>query len=100
MHRARQIDSLSMDYDWYYPRIRFVRVPRTDVVLLGEFEEISRRLATRAAEKAGHVLEEEDAYIFMPVHELQLKNIKSKFRNVEVLGPDIFLVVMAQSSLR
>jgi hypothetical protein len=70
------------------------------LVLLAEFEQISRRLATRAAEKAGRVLDGEETFIFMPVHELQLENIKSKFRNVEVLGPEIALAVRAQSSLR
>lgn len=100
MHRARQLDCLPLDYDWYHPRIRFVGVPRADLTILGIFEQISRQLVTRAAEKAGHVLELEDGWIFMPVHELQLENIKSKFRNVKVLGSDISLAVMAQSGLR
>ena len=36
----------------------------------------------------------------MPVHELQIPNIASKFRDAEILHPDISLQALAQPSIR
>ncbi|CAA7267094.1 unnamed protein product [Cyclocybe aegerita] len=100
MHRARMLASSPQDYDWYRPRIRFVRVPRSDIDALGNFVELSKLLVARAFEKAGHTLDQDDAFIHVPVHELQIENILTRFRNVEVLDPTIFLPALAQSSIR
>jgi len=100
MHRARMISTCSLDYDWYHPRIRFVRVPRAKLAVLGQFENIGKDLAKKALERAGRTVPEDDAFIYMPVHELQVENIHSKFNDVEVLDIDVYLPSLAQSSIR
>ncbi|KAF8149828.1 IucC family-domain-containing protein [Crassisporium funariophilum] len=100
MHRARMLSSGSLDYDWYHPRIRFVQVPRSKLDLRGRFEEISHHLATTAAQKAGRTLQNNGNYIYMPVHELQIENVTSKFKDAEVLSQDISVSASAQSSIR
>lgn len=101
MHRARMLHfSISPNYDWYHPRIRFVRVPRSSLDLLGPFEQTIRRLAEQAADACGRVLPSDESRVLMPVHELQIENIISKFNDVEVLHPDISVEALAQSSIR
>lgn len=90
----------SLDYDWYHPRIRFVRVPSQSLDVLGQFRRISNEMATKAATKAGQSSLIDNDYIYMPVHELQIVNITSKFQDVGVLDEDIFLPALAQSSIR
>jgi hypothetical protein len=94
------LPSSVLDYDWYHPRIRFVRVPRTSLDLLGPFESTMRALAEEAAEKSGRHLPDDPSSVLMPVHELQVPNIASKFHDVEILHPDISLQAFAQSSIR
>lgn len=101
MHRARVFNEISLEYDWYHPRIRFVRVPRADVHLRGQFEEISKGLVAWAAKNTSSSLDVEDtAFVYIPVHELQVENIKSRFGNVELLNPEISLPAQAQASIR
>ena len=100
MHRARLLPSGALDYDWYHPRIRFVHVPRASLDILGPFESKMRVLAGKAAEKSGRQLPEHPSFVFMPVHELQISNIASKFHDAEILHPDISLQALAQSSIR
>lgn len=101
MHRARVFNQISLEYDWYHPRVRFVRVPRTHVRFLGQFEKISKRLVALAAKNTSCPLDVEDtAFIYMPVHELQVENIKARFGNVELLDPEISLPAQAQASIR
>lgn len=100
MHRARMLSNCSLEYDWYHPRIRFVRVLKTKLAVLGQFEKIGKDLAKKASERTAHTLPEDDAFLYMPVHELQVENICSKFNDIEVLDPDIYLPSLAQSSIR
>jgi len=94
------LPSSVVNYDWYRPRIRFVRVPRTSLDILGPFESKMRALVGEAAEKSGRQLPDDPSFVFMPVHELQISNIASKFHDVEILHPDISLQALAQSSIR
>lgn len=94
------LPSSVLDYDWYHPRIRFVQVPRTSLDILGPFESVMRTLAGKAAEKSGRELPDDPSFVFMPVHELQISNIASKFHDAEILHPDISLQALAQSSIR
>jgi hypothetical protein len=99
MHRARMVNNGASDFDWYHPLIRFVRVPRSSVLLLGYMEEISLSLAQKAADYAGRCLPPTNGSVFLPVHELQVDNILTKFPDVEVLQ-DICVPGLAQSSIR
>lgn len=100
MHRARSLPSTVLDYDWYHPRIRFVRVPRDLVNVVGPFEASIRELAKSAAKRCGRWISDDPDLILMPVHELQIPNIVSKFPDVDVLHGDISLQAYAQSSIR
>lgn len=100
MHRARLYNSGRLEYNWYHPQIRFIGVPRVDLEVKGDFDRISRSLATIASENAGHVLEDDSAFIYMPVHELQLENIRSRMTNLNILDPKISFRGQAQSSIR
>ena len=100
MHRARMLPSSVVDYDWYHPRIRFVRVPRASLNIRGPFESTMRVLAGKAAEKSGRQLPDDPSFVFMPIHELQIPNIASKFHDVEILHPNISFQALAQSSIR
>lgn len=100
MHRARMFDSAPCDYDWYHPRIRFVRVPRSSLNILGDFEHTFRKLAELAAFRAGLPLPEDETSVFMPAHELQVENIIKRFKDVEVLPSAVYLPALAQSSIR
>lgn len=99
MHRARMVNNGPSDFDWYHPLIRFVRVPRSSVHLLGYMEDISLSLAQKAADYVGRCLPPMNASVFLPVHELQVDNILAKFPDVEVLQ-DICIPGLAQSSIR
>lgn len=103
MHRARTLPfDISTDHDWYHPQILFVRVPRGSLDILGTFESDIRRLAAQAAERAGKSLpvDKDNSYVLMPVHELQLSTILTKFKDVEILDPEIRVQALAQSSIR
>lgn len=100
MHRARLCNSDSLEYNWYHPQIRFIGVPRGDLEVKGDFDRISRGLAAKASENADHVFEDDAAFIYMPVHELQVENIRSRMTNLKILDPEISFHGQAQSSLR
>jgi len=59
-----------------------------------------RVLAGKAAEKSGRQLPDDPSFVFMPVHELQITNIVSKFHDVDILHPEISLQALAQCSIR
>jgi hypothetical protein len=100
MHRARMHPTCSFEYDWYHPRICFVRVPRFQLAVLGQFEKISKDLARKAVERTGRIFMADEAFLYMPVHELQVEHVRSKFEDAEILDPDIYLPSLAQSSIR
>ncbi|KAL0954600.1 hypothetical protein HGRIS_003560 [Hohenbuehelia grisea] len=100
MHRARSMTSVPSDYDWYHPKIRFVRVPQSMLSLSGPFEEYIPRLAQIAATNAGKQLLDVPETTLMPAHELQIPNLVEKFDGIEVLDDDIYVEALAQSSIR
>ncbi|KAF9484378.1 hypothetical protein BDN70DRAFT_903720 [Pholiota conissans] len=105
MHRARMLppnyaSENAMGYDWYRPRIRFIRVPISDLDVLGAFKEISEQLVAKAFDNAGRTLAKNEDYMYMPIHELQVKNVASKFAHIEIVDSEIYLPALAQSSIR
>lgn len=89
-----------LNYDWYNPHVRFVRVARSKLDILGSFECKTRKLAQVAAEKSGRRLLDDQSSVLMPVHELQIPNIRNKFPDVKILHRDIRIRGLAQSSIR
>ncbi|KAF8599149.1 hypothetical protein BDV93DRAFT_592260 [Ceratobasidium sp. AG-I] len=100
MHRARMIPSNVSGYDWYRPVIRFVRVARSNMRVLGPFEVEVQQLVEIAAKRSGTFVRNDPSTIIMPVHELQVPSIVTKFSGVEVLHPNISFRALAQSSIR
>ncbi|KAJ7183178.1 hypothetical protein C8R46DRAFT_1026947 [Mycena filopes] len=87
MHRARMCANAPSDYNWYRPKVHFVRLPIESLDTRGSFE-------------ASGTSNPDDipGTIFMPVHEMQLPTVLSKFQNVQVLEPTID--ALGQSSIR
>lgn len=96
MHRARSIFSIDSDYDWYHPKLRIARVLKKDLKVYGEFEHYIAQIAAAA----GLALPSTPDFVYVPVHELQVTNIMSRFSDVEVLGEGISIDAQAQSSIR
>ena len=100
MHRARTLPFEIAKYDWYRPRIRFAAVPRPLLDILGPFECIIRRLAEKIASKSNHSLPDGSLFVIVPIHELQIENIRARVPNLEILHHDVAVDALAQSSIR
>ncbi|KAJ6570144.1 IucC family-domain-containing protein [Mycena vulgaris] len=99
MHRARMCLNAPSDYDWYRPKICFVRVPSDRLDTQGPFQSLMRGLVTKAALTSGTPDPEDvPGTTFMPVHEMQLPTILAKFQGVEDL--DLKVDAFAQSAIR
>ncbi|KAJ7164011.1 IucC family-domain-containing protein [Mycena crocata] len=99
MHRARMSNYAPSDYNWYRPKIRFVRLPSASLDTRGPFDSMMRGLVTKAALSSGTANPEDiPGTIFMPVHEMQLPTVIAKFKDIEVLEPTID--ALGQSSIR
>ena len=96
MHRARSIFSIDSDYDWYHPRLRIARVPKKDLKVYGDFEHYIAQITSAI----GLTLPSTPEFVYVPVHELQVTNVISRFSDVEILGEDISIDALAQSSIR
>lgn len=101
MHRSRTLPyGTPENYDWYHPLIRFVVAPSSSITVAGPFEQQVRSLAEIAANKSGTRLLVDPGKVIMPVHELQVPNVLSKFKDVELLGPEVSIRALGQSSVR
>ncbi|KAJ7733428.1 IucC family-domain-containing protein [Mycena maculata] len=99
MHRARMSPEAPLGYNWYRPKIRFVRLPRASLDTRGPFDSIMRDLVAKAALVSGTENPEDvPGTIFMPVHEMQLSTVLARFENIEVLAPTVD--ALGQSSIR
>ena len=87
------------NYNWYLPKIRFVRIPSESLDIRGPFDSIMRDFVNKAALASGTKNPVNvPGTTFMPVHEMQLPTVVAKFKDVEVLEPTIG--VLGQSSIR
>ncbi|KAF5345677.1 hypothetical protein D9758_013059 [Tetrapyrgos nigripes] len=92
MHRTRMLPfNINPEYDWYHPVVRFVRVPRERFDVLGPFHDNIRRLVHSGNESKSMII---------PVHELQLSRIISRFPDVEVLPEETNIRADALASIR
>lgn len=99
MHRARMSAETRPGYNWYTPKIRFIRLPCQSLDKRGSFDNIVRDLVNKAALASGTEAPEDiPGTSIMPVHEMQLSTVLEKFEKVEVLEPAIG--ALAQSSIR
>ncbi|KAF9000709.1 IucC family-domain-containing protein [Cyathus striatus] len=101
MHRARMFPgTLPENFNWYRPQIRFIRVPRSSLDIIGPFEDLLRPLIEKAVSDSKHTFKWDKSTVIMPVHEVQVDNIIKQFKDVMPLPSEISVLALAQSSIR
>lgn len=86
--------------DLYHPRLRFVAVPRDNLQITYDFEDLVRPVVDAMFKKAGRDVQIQKNYVAVPVHEVQVTHIQDKFKEAEIYPEDISLDSFAQQSLR
>lgn len=105
MHKTRRFlpplpDYAPGLYDLLHPKLRFVSIPRTNLKLTYDFEELIKPLLQEASLRCSKGLFIEDDRVVIPVHELQLVHIQDKFPDALVYSDEYSLPLLAQQSLR
>ncbi|KIJ27921.1 hypothetical protein M422DRAFT_37525 [Sphaerobolus stellatus SS14] len=105
MHRARRtiapLPSVKPgQYNYYFPHLRFVTIPRDNLLIQGNFEDSIGPLRDSAAKHAGKPLEVSSDLVLLPIHELQISNIVEKFIGAIVLPEEYRVLAPAQASIR
>ncbi|CAM0142647.1 unnamed protein product [Umbelopsis sp. WA50703] len=104
MHKARftipPMPSIEGDdYDLALPNIRIAAVPRSSLILSGDFEKLLQPMMKIISEKTKGVPDLKE-YALIPVHELQLPNIKHLFSDIIILPEECSIPAQALTSLR
>jgi len=94
------VDVTPGSYDLYNPKLRFVAVPKDDLKITYNFEELTRPLLDAAAQKAGKALDVPEGYAVVPIHELQVAHVQEKFSGVHIYPEEFNLDLRAQQSIR
>ncbi|KAI0303605.1 IucC family-domain-containing protein [Multifurca ochricompacta] len=105
MHRARHAVSPLPQHDpqsrdWNNPRIHFAVVSSSRLDILGPFEREIRAVTGIASRVSGRLLPERDGCIIVPVYDLQVANLRSKFPDVEILDEELSIPALGQTSIR
>ncbi|KAG2182392.1 hypothetical protein INT43_007322 [Umbelopsis isabellina] len=87
------------DYDLAHPNIRIAAIPRSSLILTGSFEKLLQPMMKIILEKTNNV-PDSNHYALIPVHELQLPNIKHLFKDIIILPEDCSVQAQALTSLR
>ncbi|KAJ7056635.1 IucC family-domain-containing protein [Mycena amicta] len=87
-------------YDLYHTKLRFVAVPRENLKISYDFEGLTEPLRAAAAAAAGKELSVPENFVVVPVHELQTAHIQAKFPEAVVFGPEFYLPILGQQSIR
>jgi hypothetical protein len=105
MHKTRRFlppipASKPSENDLLHPTLRLISVPTSNLNITNNFVEILVPLIKAFEKKAGKVVEVPEGHTMVPVHDLQLHHIRSKFPDAYIF-PDVFsLPLKAQQSLR
>ncbi|CAO3639591.1 unnamed protein product [Cunninghamella blakesleeana] len=88
-----------------HPKVRLLAIPKENVQLRGDFEDISKKLVDIMLKNGNQDVEkirnEEWAnHILMPVHELQLPNTKALFPKAHIFPEAIHVTVDSLTSIR
>jgi len=105
MHKARRalppIPTIDPgQYDWQHPKIRIIDVPRKDVKIQGDWDNLVAPVCSVAEKKAGKPIESSPNHTLIPVHDLQVANIQTRFPEARVLPEEYHVEALAQQSLR
>lgn len=87
-------------YDWQHPLVRLVAIPRANVHIKGAWDDLIAPVSTAAEKNAGKPINISKHHIIIPVHALQLPNIREKFQDASVLPEEYYVDALAQQSLR
>lgn len=105
MHKARRalppiLPILPGEYDWQHPLIRIVAVSRERLHIQGAWDDLIAPICAAAATNAGRPINIPEENTLVPVHALQIPNIRTKFTDVSVLPEEYHVDALAQQSLR
>jgi hypothetical protein len=105
MHKARRALSPIPpihpgEYDWQHPLIRLVAVSRASMHIQGAWDDLIAPICANAAKNAGRPIDVPADHTLVPVHALQVPNIREKFPDASVLPEEYYSNAFAQQSLR
>ncbi|KAH9998791.1 IucC family-domain-containing protein [Russula compacta] len=86
--------------DWKHPRIHFAVVSRSRLDISGPFEREILPIMELATRASGMPLPERDGRVIVPVYDLQVSNLRSKFPDVEILDEKFSIPSLCQASIR
>ena len=87
-------------YQLIHPTLRLIAVPTANLKVTFNFEELLKPLIKAFEQKAGKGVFVPNNYTAIPVHDLQLHHIRSKFPDAHVFPEEFSLPLEAQQSLR
>ncbi|KAI8337933.1 IucC family-domain-containing protein [Chlamydoabsidia padenii] len=85
------------------PKVRLLAIPKDNVQLRGDFETLARPLVDNMLSKLDNEAEDGDKWsnhVFVPVHELQLANIKQLFPKAYIFPESVHITVQSLTSIR
>jgi hypothetical protein len=105
MHRARRpvpplLPHDPQSRDWNFPRVRFAIVSQARLEILGPFEQEARVLVDFASRVSGRPPPQREGCVIVPVYDLQVENLRTKFPDVEILDNDFSIPALGQASIR
>lgn len=105
MHRARRtVPPIAPvhpgNFDWEHPTIHLVAVPRASVHILGAWDDFLAPVYEAAAVQAKKPIDIPDGHTIIPLHVLQIENIREKFPEAYILPQEYHVESLAQQSLR
>ena len=84
-------------------KIRLAAIPRESMILNGDFEAHTRHLVDAILESNGNAKDLREKYkdrVFMPVHQLQVPNIREKVKDAIILPEENSVLAYGLSSIR
>jgi hypothetical protein len=111
MHKARKSfppmpPLIPGSYDFDHPNLRLVGIPRGNVTVRGDYEELVKDLVdamldpNRDPEVIADLRQRYAHLLFIPIHELQIPNIETRFPDTVILSEKHSAKAEALASLR
>ncbi|KAG6837247.1 hypothetical protein H0H93_012642 [Arthromyces matolae] len=105
MHKLRYFlpplaDLMPGSVDLYHPRLRLIAIPREKLHITYDFETLAQPVVAAMSRKAQRDIQVRKDFVAIPVHELQIAQIRDKFEEAEIYPEDVHLDILAQQSIR
>lgn len=88
------------EFDLSHPTLRLIAVPRKDLKITFNFEELVTPVLDALRKRANKALIVPEGHVAIPIHELQLYHIREKFPEAYIFPEEFALPLQAQQSLR